>query len=259
MNSLPNPNGFKNFKASFSSRLQFDDTKSKHDLEKIIEALKKNPIPQGYISKIFDERILKHNPRVQKILKKYFNYSKMDDSLTITLKDGDKIKTIVIHRTIDEDGNLTKWKTVGSKKHIHINVKDNFVFCVYGMKEIVLCELLEMSYMAFQSDSITKSLHRNEQFQNEIKSKLDDKYLILLLDNDSSCRSTINPIKEELKVVVKEIIPIEMQDLWNNHILTNGGRDRTLPKGYDFTDFANDVKDVSMIENNLKELIKWSI
>lgn len=259
MSNLPNPKEFKNFKADLSQKIKFDVIEASYDLEKMFNAIQKNSIPAGYISKLFDLKILKHNPNVRKILKEFIAYSKLDDSIAIILKNDEEIKAIAIHRTKDRENNLIKWKTYGNKKYIAYKIKDDFIFCVYGMKEILICEIFEISYIAFQSDSIAKGIKHNEQFQNDIKPKLDGKYLILLLDNDSSCRDTINPIKEELQTVVRSIIPIEMQDLWTNHIIMNGGRDKTLPKGYDFVEFVNDVKSISMIENNLKDLIKWSI
>ena len=67
------------------------------------------------------------------------------------------------------------------------------------MAEIILCELFDISYIAFQSDSITKNLQNHKQWNEEIKPIIQDKYLILLLDNDDSCRNTINPIKEQLE------------------------------------------------------------
>ena len=99
---------------------------------------------------------------------------------------------------------------------------------------------------------------------------IQDKYLILLLDNDESCRKTINPIKEQLATPENAII-IEMIDLlqtkafltdttgivsiesrkkWQEH------HNKILDKGYDFKDFCNAVKNPQTIEEILKNTIK---
>ena len=270
MSSLPNPKDFMNFKAELLKTIKFDEVEPNYDLNKIFDSLQNNSIPKGYISKIIDLQILEDNPKTKEILKEFICYSKIDDSIVIVLKDKEEIKTIAIHRTKDKEGNLIKWKTLGSKKYIHYKIKDDFVFIVYGMAEILLCELFDISYIAFQSDSITKNLQNHKQWNEEIKPIIQDKYLILLLDNDDSCRNTINPIKEQLENPCNSII-IEMIDLlqtkafltdttgivsieskkkWQEHHQGN------LIKGYDFKDFCNQVKNPKTIEEILKNTIK---
>ena len=127
-----------------------------------------------------------------------------------------------------------------------------------------------MFSIAFQSDSITKNLQNHKQWNEEIKPIIQDKYLILLLDNDDSCRNTINPIKEQLENPCNSII-IEMIDLlqtkafltdttgivsiesrkkWQEH------HNKILDKGYDFRDFCNKIKNPIEIEEILKNTIK---
>ena len=260
MSDLPNPKDFKNFKADLSKRVEFDDNELNYDLEKIYNSLQSNSIPKGYISNLFDVNILKHNPNTQQILKKYLTYSKIDDSLAITLQDKEEIKTIAINRSKDREGNLIKWKTLGSKKHIEYKIKDDFIFIVYGMAEIVLCELLDISYIAFQSDSIALNLQNHKQWQEDIKPKLKDKVIILLLDNDDSCRKTIKPLKEELSNENK-LIPIEMEEMefMQKALLYGGTLLNPFPIGFDFRDFCNSVADVEKIENIIKETLKGKI
>ena len=212
MSSLPNPKDFGSFKAELSKTIKFDEVEQSYDLKNIFDSLQNNSIPSGYISKLIDLQILEHNPKTKEILKRFICYSKLDDSIVIVLKDKEEIKTIAINRAKDKEGNLIKWKTLGSKKYIQYKIKDDFVFIVYGMAEILLCELFDISYIAFQSDSITKNLQNHKQWIEEIKPMIQDKYLILLLDNDESCRKTINPIKEQFEES-QIIIPIEMEDL----------------------------------------------
>lgn len=260
MTKLPNPKDFKSFKADLSKRVEFDDNESNYDLEKIYNSLQSNSIPKGYISNLFDVNILKHNPNTQQILKKYLTYSKIDDSLAITLQENEEIKTIAINRSKNQEGNLIKWKTLGSKKHIEYKIKDDFVFIVYGMAEIVLCELLDISYIAFQSDSIALNLQNHKQWQEDIKAKLKDKVIILLLDNDDSCRKTINPLKEELSNENK-LIPIDMEQMefMQKALLYGGTLLNPFPKGFDFRDFCNSVADVKKIEEIITETIKAEI
>lgn len=260
MSKLPNANEFKDFKANLSKKIQFDDTEQSYDLSKIFYSLKKNSIPQGYISKLIDMQILQHNPKAKEILKRFICYSKIDDSLAIVLKNKEEIKTIAIHRAKDKDNNIIKWKTYGSKKYIQYKIKDDFVFIVFGMAEILLCELFDISYIAFQSDSITYNLDNNTQWIEEIKPMIQNKYLFLLLDNDESCRKTVEPIKQQLNKS-KRIVSIEMEDLeiMQKAFLYGGRLKKIVPTGYDFKDYCNEVKNPQMIEEILKETIKAKI
>ena len=270
MSSLPNPKEFASFKAELSKTIKFDEVEQSYDLKNIFDSLQNNSIPSGYISKLIDLEILEHNPKTKEILKRFICYSKLDDSIVIVLKDKEEIKTIAINRAKDKEGNLIKWKTYGSKKYIQYKIKDDFVFIVYGMSEIILCELFDISYIAFQSDSITKNLQNHKQWNEEIKPIIQDKYLILLLDNDESCRKTINPIKEQLATPENAII-IEMIDLLQTKtfltdttgIVSNESKKKwqeykqgNLIKGYDLRDFCNQVKNPKTIENILKKTIK---
>jgi len=185
-------------------------------------------------------------------------YDKYNQSLAIVLKDNDEVKTIAIQHSKDKEGKPIKWKTYGAKKYIPHRLESDYIVVVYGMKEIVLCNLFELSFIGFQADSIAKGVKHNLQFQNEIKPKLKDKNLFLLLDNDKSCRDTINPLKEELKDVCNIIKPIEMQDLIANYVLS-GGTDVDVNDNFDFTDFINHVKDISKIQKILEDEIKWSL
>ena len=270
MSKLPNPKDFVNFKKDLSKAIKFDEVATNYNLEEIYNSMINNSIPSGYISKLFDLQILEHNPKAKGILKRFICYSKLDDSIVIVLKDKEEIKTIAINRAKDKEGNLIKWKTFGSKKYIQYKIKDDFVFIVYGMAEIILCELFDISYIAFQSDSIAKNLQNHKQWNEEIKPIIQDKYLILLLDNDESCRKTINPIKEQLATPENAII-IEMIDLLQTKtfltdttgIVSNESKKKwqeykqgNLIKGYDLRDFCNQVKNPKTIENILKKTIK---
>ena len=273
MSKLPNPHDFKSFRAELSNKIIFDDVEPNYDLNKIFDSLQNNSIPGGYISKLFDLQILEHNPKTKEILKEFISYSKIDDSLAVILKDNEEIKTIAIHRAKDKENNLIKWKTYGSKKHIQYKIKDDFIFIVYGMAEVILCELFNISYIAFQSDSITKNLQNHKQWIEDIKPMIQDKYLILLLDNDKSCRETINPIKEQLaeprNAIIIEMIDLlqtkaflsdvgaivssESKKIWLEH------NQELLEHGYDFRDFCNKIKNPQLIEEILKNTMKGKL
>ena len=225
-----------------AKRIQFDDVVD-YDLSQII--IKLESLPRGQINKIIDVEILNSNPKTMEILHRFVKWNDYYKSVVIVLQD----KTVAIHRA-----DPIKWKTYGSKKFIQHKIKDDFVFMVYGMAEILLCEVLDISYIAFQSDSIVKTLDSNEQWQNEIKPHLNGKNIFLLLDNDESCQTTIEPLKKELN----KVLPIKMMDLhiMETAFLYGGTLKKELPKGYDFRDWCNDVKDVAKIENILKETIR---
>ena len=255
MSNLPNPRTFGSFKAELSKTIQFDK-ESYYDLNKIYDSLKSNPIPSGYISKLINLQILEHNPRAKEILKDFICYSKLDDSLAIILKDSNQeVKTIAINRAKDKDKNLIKWKTYGSKKYIQYKIKDDFIFIVYGMAEVLLCELFELSYIAYQSDTVALNLDNHNQWIEEVKPLIQDKYLILLLDKDISCRKTIEPIKKQM-TNPQNVIPIEMDNLHYMKALLYGGTVTNLMKGYDWRDFCNEIKDPEKIEQILRETIK---
>lgn len=255
--SLRDPSQFKKFNKELSKNLKFDNSTPKYNLESIYNYIKTNEIPKGYISQLFNKNILNGNPNIQKILKKFFGYDKYNDSLVVFLKENNQIKTISIHRSNDKDNNIIKWKTLGSKQYIQHNIKDNYIFIVYGMAEIILCEILELSYVAFQSDSIVKNLSSHEQFQNQIKPNLKDKIIIPLLDNDRSCINTVSYLKNELNNISKKIIVLNMYSLHDMYILTHGGKTiKKLPSGYDFRDLVNMVEDTKKIKIILEESIK---
>lgn len=237
---------------------RFDNSKKSYNLVEIYNSMKKNNIPKGCLSSLFDVDLLNNNKNIENILKQFIGYDVINKSLVVFLRDKEDIETIAIHRAKprSDEEDYIKWKTLGSKNFIQYKINDDIIFIVYGMAEIILCELLDISYIAFQSDSIAINLSTHEQFQNDIKPLLDDKYIILLLDNDNSCLSTVNPIRIELECN-NRIIPLEMIDLIyvdvfvddNDNSVSKDARDiwkqneiKQLSKGYDIRDFANNLK-----------------
>jgi len=230
--------------------------KQKYDVRDIYKKMKPNPMPKGLISKMIHIDILNQCNNAQTVLKDMLVYDKYNQSIAIILKEKNIVRTIAIQHSKGKEGKPIKWKTLGDKKYIPHRLESDYIFVVYGMKEIVLCNLFELSFLGFQSDSIVKGLKYNLQFQNVIKPKLKGKNLFLLLDSDKSCRDTIKPLKEELEDICNIIKPIEMQDLIANYVLSFGGYDVDVNKGYDFTDFSNYVKEINQIEKILEDEIR---
>jgi len=260
MSSLPNPNDFKDFTAILSKNIKFDDTEKKYDLEKIHFAMKKNVIPSGYISKLLDVEILKYSDITQDVLKNCILYDKMNDSIAIALKEDEKIMAIVIQKSFDEDEEIIRWKTLGSKKYIPYKIRDNtkVVFIFIGMKEFLLMELLELNYIVPQSDSIVKGLDSNKQWIEDIKPLIQDKLIIYVNENDKSSRELIEPLKTELKGHSK-LLNIDINSLYLFYIITNGGSVQDLKIGFDFIDLCNLFKDMESIEITLKEFIEMEL
>lgn len=258
-----------------------EDDKPKYNLEdlnRLFEIEKSSYRNKQLFLELFNSNIIKKIQNSEDVFLKFCGYSKRDDSLTITLKDdNNNIQTIVIRKSIDG----IKWKTLGGKTFIYSNIKNesDVVFAVYGMSEILICEMLEFSYIAFQSDSIAKNLSNNPSW-NIIKEKLKGKILALLIDYDDSCRDTIKPIKKEL-LNYSLVVDIEMIDLLHTRIFINATTPlnemyrenakaykmdklkNEMPKGYDFRDLFNSSFDVEDIKYSLEKMItgeleKWN-
>ena len=263
-NDLPNTNDFKNFKLKLIKENRYKDI-PKVDVLKYFNSIKNNKIPKGFIGKLFPIDILTSKEENQSILKKYFKFDTYHNSLVICLYDeNNQIITTAIHRannSLDTKGNVIKYKSYGSKHHISYNIKDNFVFIVYGMLDIVLMELLGYSYIGFQMDSTAKDLKNNEQWKNKILPKLKNKYVILLIDNDYnfSCLKTVRAIKRVLKDIAT-VIPLTMYKLNIMNLFEYGGTDkRILSAGYDIRDFVNEIQNPLNLEHIITELIKIKI
>jgi len=262
MNNLPNPKEFKSFKADLSKRIKFDDVEPNYDLNKIYEAMKKNTIPRGRVSQLLNTEILKSFSNIQSVLKKCILFDKMNNSIAIAIKEDEEIKTIAIHKSKSKEGDLIKWKTLGSKSYIPYSIRDNskVVFVLVGMKEYLLMELMELDYIVMQSDSIVKGIHFNDQWLEEIKPQIKDKLIVYINENDRSSQECINPIKEELQNH-SQVLEIDINNLFLFHIIGvgNGGRAEPLTKGYDFIDLCNAYNDIESIQTTIKEFIQMEL
>jgi len=257
MSKLPNPHNFKNFKIELTKTVQFEESTPKYNLKNIYQTMRNNPIPSGRVSQLINIEILQSFDNTQKVLKNCILFDKLNDSIAIAIKKDEEIKTIAIHRTINQEGKTTKWKTFGKKSYIPHSIRDNskIVFVLVGMKEYLLMELMGLDYIVPQSDSIVKSLGSNKQWLEEIKPKIKGKLIVFINENDKSSQELLNPLKEEHN----NIINIDVNNLYLLHIISNGGRDEELPRGYDFVDFCNRFKDIESIQLTIKEFIEMEL
>ena len=180
-------------------------------------------------------------------------YSNDYRSLSVILTDANnEVKTIAIRRNNNPKKVefWDKWKKYGSINYIPSKVIENdmIVYVAFGMMEVVLMELLGVSYIVFQSDSVAKKFDKNEQFL-KIRNSVNGKRLVLLLDNDEACRETVKPLSRFLSSA-SEMVVIEFEKVLK----------RELKKGYDFVDFINEVScDSDIAKENIIDILKDKI
>ena len=261
MSNLPNPRTFGSFKAELSKTIEFDSTRPKYDLEQIYRTMKANTVPKGFISQLLDVEVLNSFDNTQEVLKRCILFDKINNSVAIAIKEDEEIKAIAIQHSKDKNENISKWKTLGSKSYIPFKIRENakVILLLVGMKEYLLMELMEhLDYICPQSDSIIKSLNRNEQWINKIRQKLKGKLVVYVAENDESSRGLYSYLKEEHP----NILNIDINDFYLFHIIGagNGGADTELPRGFDMVDLINMFKnDVSSIFSSLKEYIQMEV
>jgi len=238
MNDLPNPNEFKNHKASFSP-IERTETGSKgYDLVQMdksfkyaltaLEEQKKHKLGNALISWNFWNSCPNKTNSF-----KYFGYSKKYNSATVHLyNDAGEIQTIAIR---DADG--IKWKTFGSKKFTPHQIKDDVIFISSGMAEIIILDLLGLSFIGVQADGMFQSI------PEELKYLTRDKFIIVLCDNDTSFKEKIPIIRDFFEYSQTIIIDFEKM------------KKQKLPKGYDFRDFCNEIGDAPKVLEMLEDEI----
>ena len=230
MSKLPNPKEFRNHKAnlidaagsSSTSSGNYDlaamDKQFKVDLPRC-DTLTKRKLSNELISFQF----WKSTPNIE--AKKYFGYSYKYKSLTVHLyNDAGEIQAIAIRNA---DG--TKWKTYGSKRFTPYKIRKDIIFLASGMAEIVILDIMSLSFIGLQSDSMIKSLPK------ELKELVAGKFIVILSDNDDSFRKIIPKIERFFSRSQTIVIDFEKM------------LDKELPKGYDFRDFVNEIGDARKV------------
>ena len=264
MNNLPDTKSFKDHKLKLKEKKYFSDTpkQTNYDLNKLHMNYKKAheeqkekvlnhlviDLPDDMVNvttllyKLFDRDFIRSvsNGRKQEIFNKYIGYSRKDKSLTISLIDGDHdVKTIVTRSSMSKDGTEIKWKTYGSKKYMPYKIKDDFIFLGVGMAEFILFELLDVSYLSIQADSMHSFI------KDEVIAKIKGKNLIILKENDASFEKLIVKLIEIFKD--SSIYIIDFEKVLN----------RKLPKGFDFRDLINEIKNAAVVEQLIEnEILK---
>ena len=161
-------------------------------------------------------------------------YSYDYNSLSIILKDEDSVVTVAIRRNNTPSKQFegwSKWKTYGSKNYIANSFIpcSNTVYIAFGMMEIVLLELLDVSYIVFQSDFMAQDFEKNAQFMT-LRNECTNLDIVLLIDNDESCSSTV-PILKRLFRNAHSVRAIDFEVILGE----------TLEKGFDYVDYCNAI------------------
>lgn len=238
MSNLPNPNEFKNHRTTFTPTERTQTGSKGYDLVQMdksfkyaltaLEEHRKHKLGNALISWSFWNSCPDKTTSFE-----YFGYSRKYDSATVHLyNDAGEIQTIAIR---DADG--TKWKTFGSKKFIPYSIKDEVIFISSGMAEIIILDLLGLSYIGLQSDGMVQHL------PPELKLLARDKFIVVLSDNDETFKKIIPTIKDFFEY--SQTIIIDFEKVVN----------QKCPKGYDFRDFVNETGDAPKVLQMLEDEI----
>lgn len=169
------------------------------------------------------------------VFDKHIGYSKKHQSLSISLIEDELVKTIAIRHSFDQDGNLVKWRTHGSKKTIPYKIKDEYVFFGVGMAEFILFEMMKISYILIQSDSVYRNIDK------KLIAQVHGKNIIILKENDASFEKLIVELRQIF--IGSDIFVIDFEKVLQ----------KPLPKGYDYRDFCNEIGDINIVEEKLEQ------
>ncbi len=238
MSDLPNPNDFVNHETRFINAVGSTGTSSaNYDLVQMDKQFKKNlaqckkSTKRRLSNELISYTFWKSTPNIT--AKKYFGYSDKYNSLTVHLyNDKKEIEAIAIR-----NANGIKWKTFGSKKFTPYKIRKDIIFLTSGMAEIVISDIMGLSFIGLQSDSMVKHL------PSELKELAAGKFIVILSDNDDTFKKIIPQI--ETFFTHSQTIIIDFEKVLN----------RELPKGYDFRDFINEIRDAPKVLQMLEDEI----
>jgi len=152
----------------------------------------------------------------------FSNYQKDDTSyhsLTIELPLASAIRKGIFR------GQETKWITNGQKTYIHQNIKnDAYIYIHSGMSEILMSEIMGLSYIGVQADSI--SIDGLDKFEGRT--------VVVLEENDLSSQK----FSEKCVKHFDNVKIIKLGELSKNE----------AQKGFDFRDWANEVGSWDMLK-----------
>lgn len=173
----------------------------------------------------FDELIHPYlqNDRIRNIC---IGWSTKYQSITFSLFDNDELKAHIIRSAMHND-KVVKWKTYGSKLFTpcKINERDNIVFIASGIGEYVLFELMDVSYICPQSDSMIAGI--NQSMIDEVRGKT----IVYLQDNDESGAKLGSKLQDLFHGCV--FVKIDFA-----HVMADQ-TEWDIKRGYDFRDFCN--------------------
>lgn len=252
MSALPEVEKFKEHKLEFCQTHTFTkpSATSEIDLEqyhrnliaaknkqlKLVQNGSKEVNPIDLLYELFSKKFLESfECATFPLFDKHIGYSKKHQSLCISLIDVGIVKTIAIRHSYDENGNLIKWKTYGSKTYIPYKIKDEYVFFGVGMAELILFEMMQVSYILLQSDSVYRHISK------EIIAQMHGKNIIILKENDASFEKLIVELRQIF--IGSNIFFIDFKKVLQ----------KPLPRGYDYRDFCNEIGDINIVEEKLEQ------
>ncbi len=180
-------------------------------------------------------------------------YDNINDTLTVAIKDGDRVVQIKRRKVgdikwksmLDSDGTYTPHRFTGK----------NIIFIASGMSEFLMLQASGLDYIALQSDTVN------------IPFDLSEKTVVIFEDNDTkespegthdNLRDPINSdnsnhfkLKVTQKIKARQLISIDFQNIL----------DMNLEYGFDFRDFVNKYPKnwIDLINSEIKYWIKEEI
>jgi hypothetical protein len=220
MSKLPNPDEVRAIIQSKKALAQ--NTTPSYDLKNTHERVMKDFSFSGTAKAQFMELINPHlwNGKENSLR---MGWHSIFQSITFSLFDKDELKAVVVRHSKDKEGNIIKWRTYGSKTFTPSKIKSNdeVIFIASGIGEYLLFELMDVSYIAPQSDSVTSGI--TPAMIDQCKGKI----IVYLQDNDDSGRKLATKLQEIFCESVFVVVDFE------------NVQDQELKHGYDFRDFAN--------------------
>lgn len=252
MIALPDADRFKEYAFKFSKTHTVAKNNSTKDMDleqyhwSLISAKKQqlklvqngqlvvNPI--DFLYELFSKKFLESfECAVFSLFDKHIGYSKKHKTLSVSLLEDGIVKAIAIRHSFDQDGKLIKWKTYGSKTYITCKIIDDFIFVAVGMAEFILLEMMNVSYVLVQSDSVYRHISK------EIIAQAHGKNIIILKENDASFEKLIVELQQIF--VGSNIFVIDFEKVLQ----------KPLSKGYDYRDFCNEIGDINLVEKKIEQ------
>ncbi|MDP2077328.1 MAG: hypothetical protein Q8J85_04730 [Sulfuricurvum sp.] len=223
MSKLPNPDEVRERLRNLSTKPK--DDAPKYDLQAIHERAMSDYKRIGFNSVAKAQFMELINPHLwngkENLLR--MGWHSIYKSITFSLFDKDELKAVIVRKATNHNGEVIKWKTYGSKTFTPSKIKSNdeVIFVASGIGEYLLFELMDVSYIAPQSDSVTSGI------APAMIEAARGKIIVYLQDNDDSGRKLATKLQEIFCESIFVVVDFE------------NVQDQDLKHGYDFRDFAN--------------------